>query len=183
MLRFASRHLARFASLLAQLTQLSAGVSTGQYRGAGARTSSAARDRYQSLPRTPPPPRGDQHGSPAGSDPHNRRPSFPRGASGSATSACAICLGRHPHKPREYAASLLHYYPSQRVFVQLGVGGSGLYTVEGGESVCLRHNIPSGCTTASCAFKHICSGCGSAAHGAQGCPYSKESITPNSAQR
>ena len=101
------------------------------------------------------------------------------GGAAAATSACAICLGRHPHRPQECRASSLHYHPSQPTYVKRAPSGRGIVVASTGDPVCLRFNIPKGCD--GCSLKHRCSGCGSPSHCAQSCPHGREGAASNSA--
>ena len=143
------------------------------------RTSPApqsARSRYSSdVPRNTRVPRGERSARGAT---ESSSSSFPSSAA-IATSACAICLGRHLHRPMECRATTLHYHPSQPTLVKRPAAGRGIVLCTTNDPVCLRFNLPRRCD--GCNLPHKCSGCGSPAHCAQDCHLSREGSSSNSA--
>ena len=91
-------------------------------------------------------------------------------------SACAVCLGRHPHKVVDCTEVNLwdNSYPS------CAIRSNKALTMRDGRSVCSDWQRVSGCPSSTHDFRHICSGCASPSHGAQGCPRAQKSPSSNS---
>ena len=105
-----------------------------------------------------------------------RRPDFQASTGGRVYSACAVCLGRHPHKIVECAATMLwdNSLPS------LALRSNKVLTMRDGRSVCADWQRVSGCPSARHDTRHICSGCASSSHGAQDCARAQKTVSSNS---
>ena len=98
------------------------------------------------------------------------RQDFCAGTSRKVYSACAVCLGHHPHKIVECASTMLW----DNSLPCLAVCSNKLLSMRDGKSVCSdwqRHSICSSSTHDVC---HFCSGCASSSHGAQECPQAQK---------
>jgi hypothetical protein len=91
---------------------------------------------------------------------------FRRGAGSPSLSACAICLGRHPHNvsacssPTTWDGSAARCKRAEGARI---VNPSGL-------SLCVKWQLKIQCTSLFHGDGHECSGCGAKDHGAQKCP-------------
>lgn len=92
---------------------------------------------------------------------------FQPGASGKPHSACAVCLGRHPHPVRDCNASTTwdgtHEVASKRI-------NGDLVLRSNNSRLCLDWQRAQSCPSQKHDNRHRCSGCGDATHGAQHCP-------------
>ncbi|KIL59849.1 hypothetical protein M378DRAFT_60503, partial [Amanita muscaria Koide BX008] len=80
--------------------------------------------------------------------------------------ACAICLGRHPHKISECrAVTLWDGKTASRCTKH-----DGQLTNPHRRPICLDWQRPGGCNHRDHSERHECSGCGASQHGAQQCP-------------
>ena len=110
---------------------------------------------------------------PAGS---GRKPDFQSSTSGRALSACAVCLGRHPHKIVDCTSSRL-WDNSQPA---LAIRSNKVLSMRDGKPICGEWQRAAGCHNTSHDFRHICSGCTSSSHGAQECPRAQKIASANS---
>ena len=89
---------------------------------------------------------------------------------------CAVCLGRHPHRTVECAATLSwdkkHETFAERI-------RKALWTKDG-KQICTAWQREEGCLVPKHDAKHICSGCGATQHGAQSCPHAQKAPSANS---
>lgn len=92
---------------------------------------------------------------------------FGSGASTGGFSACAVCLGRHRHSVRECRATRT-WDEAHATFATRHEGK--LVRRSDNSQLCFDWQRPMGCRGRSHDAVHICSGCGDAAHGANGCP-------------
>ena len=107
---------------------------------------------------------------------HSWSMDFQAGASGKVYSACAVCLGRHPHKIVDCVAPSLwdNSHPA------LAIRSNKILSMRDGRPICGDWQRLSGCNSARHDNRHLCSGCGSTAHGAQGCPRAQKIPSANS---
>lgn len=173
------RHICRLMQLdkrLAQLTQ-AVGDRRGGVFGVGGRQRSASPPRHH---HSKSPPKwlsrsteqaGYNRDSMRDQKDTMRERSFPKdkgfgnGAS-RVLAACAVCLGRHPHKivtcdaPRTW----------DKAFDTLCKRVNRTLTMCDGRELCHDWQRDEGCSARHHDAKHTCSGCGSLSHGAQKCP-------------
>lgn len=102
-----------------QAAQVSPVQRPGPSLRTGQRQPSGTRDRYSTV------------------IPRSGTSSFQTGALGSATSACAVCLGRHTHYTRGCNTDKLHYHDKVRSYVRRGDNGKGLQRTSDGSKVCM----------------------------------------------
>ena len=79
---------------------------------------------------------------------------------------CAVCLGRHEHAFTKCDNTKLwdgSPCASRR-------NEQGRLVAANGLSLCFDWQVPKGCKSSGHLERHLCSGCGGADHGAQGCP-------------
>ena len=116
--------------------------------------------------------------SDAKSDPSlkNFRLDFQAGTAGRVYSACAVCLGRHPHRIVECAVPMLwdNSLPS------LALRSNKILSMRDGRAVCADWQRVSGCPSSRHDNRHICSGCASSSHGAQECSRAQKASGPHS---
>ncbi|KAG1792713.1 hypothetical protein EV424DRAFT_1453706 [Suillus variegatus] len=79
---------------------------------------------------------------------------------------CAVCLGRHPHRTVECAATQTWDKQFETFAERIR---KGLWTKDG-KQICTGWQRDEGCSTPRHDARHVCSGCGAATHGAQRCP-------------
>jgi hypothetical protein len=103
------------------------------------------------------------------------KPNFQSSAGGRVYSACAVCLGRHPHKIVECAATRLWDNSHSSVATR----SNKILTMLDGKSVCGDWQRHTGCPNSSHDHRHFCSGCASPSHGAQGCPRAQKITSSN----
>ncbi|KAJ8596778.1 hypothetical protein M405DRAFT_725554, partial [Rhizopogon salebrosus TDB-379] len=92
---------------------------------------------------------------------------FQAGTHGSRTPpVCAVCLGSHTHNFIDCTADRLwdSSYPTLATRNQ-----KHLFLRSSGKSLCVDWQRSRGCTNRSHDERHICAGCLSTTHGAQGC--------------
>jgi len=94
-----------------------------------------------------------------------QRMDFQAGAGGRVYSACAVCLGRHPHRIVECEAKMLwdSSHPS------LAIRSNKILAMRDGRPICGDWQRVSSCPSSRHDNRHICSGCASSSHGAQNC--------------
>lgn len=92
---------------------------------------------------------------------------FHHSATGTSHSACAVCLGRHPHMVRDCKATSTwdgnHPATSKRL-------NGELYLRSDDARLCVDWQRISSCASTKHDSCHRCSGCASPGHGAQNCP-------------
>ncbi|KZV60375.1 hypothetical protein PENSPDRAFT_671720 [Peniophora sp. CONT] len=137
-------------------------------------SSSNTRAVYSNIPRTSRPARGGSSSSSS-----FRTNTSTASSSALVRTACALCLGRQQHNPYTCSSKSLFYFPDKPTFVVKDAPGS--FLTRSGKAVCLKYNIGTCTNGDSCTRKHICSGCGTASHGAQGCSFSHEGKSSHSA--
>lgn len=98
--------------------------------------------------------------------PPHRNPDFPASTSGRVYSACAVCLGRHPHKIVECSAPTIW----DKSLPTLALRSNKILSLRDGRPICADWQRSSGCSSSRHDNRHICSGCASPSHGAQECP-------------
>lgn len=99
--------------------------------------------------------------------PDRRHQSFHSGTGGKPLLApCAVCLGRQPHDPVTCQATVLW---DGHTKARCGRTSAGGLLNPKGEALCIRWQLQSGCREVH-SYKHECSGCGDASHGACKCP-------------
>jgi hypothetical protein len=81
-------------------------------------------------------------------------------------SACALCLGRHPHRVSECRAT--QTWDGKTTYCTRDHKGQLINPRS--QTLCLDWQRPRGCTRGDHAARHKCSGCRSKSHGAQTCP-------------
>ena len=106
----------------------------------------------------------------------SRRPEFQPGTGGRVYSACAVCLGRHPHRVIDCTATTLW----DGSLPALSTRSNKVLVMRDGRALCADWQRSSGCPTARHDNRHICSGCASTAHGAQECPRAQKVSGSNS---
>ncbi|KAG2754173.1 hypothetical protein P692DRAFT_20759062, partial [Suillus brevipes Sb2] len=89
---------------------------------------------------------------------------------------CAVCLGRHPHRTIECAATQTWDKQFDTFSERIR---KGLWTKDG-KQLCTAWQREEGCTTPKHDACHICSGCGATTHGAQKCPRAQKASTTDS---
>jgi hypothetical protein len=148
-------------------------------RGGTRSSRSRSPTRHSKRRRSPPARHKDYQGSGergrAPSSRHNQ--SFRSGASSTGLSACAVCLGRHPHDISKCSTGTLWDGSNSRCKrneQKRLVNPEGLI-------ICSDWQRPSGCTTSGHNHRHECSGCGKTSHGAQSCPRTQKGSSPHSA--
>ena len=114
---------------------------------------------------SPPLPKSKQYPTPQPIPP-NRTQSFQPGASSPGLSACAICLGRHPHIVAKCKSDTL--WDGSRAHCKRSEQGHLVNT--NGNTICSDWQRPGGCSATGHDSRHQCSGCGKPTHGAQQCP-------------
>ena len=84
----------------------------------------------------------------------NLRPDFQAGTAGRVYSACAVCLGRHPHRIVECAVPMLwdNSLPS------LALRSNKILSMQDGRAVCAEWQRVSGCPSSRHDNRYICSG-------------------------
>lgn len=108
------------------------------------------------------PSRRDHQQAPEHSGAHSFRPRIDE----STRVVCAICLGRHPIS--EVArCNLEQTWDGQPTWCSRN--GARIITAEG-NTICTDWQREAGCARTGHPERHKCSGCGSAGHGAHGCP-------------
>ena len=105
----------------------------------------------------------------------SRRPYFQAGTGGRVYSACAVCLGRHPHKVIDCAATMLW----DNTLPALATHSNKVLVMQDRRALCADWQCASGCPTSHHDNRHICSGCASTSHGAQECPRAQKSSGSN----
>ena len=114
---------------------------------------------------------------PSSSDkPSHRNPDFQASTSGRVYSACAVCLGRHPHKIVECSAPSLW----DKSLPTLAIRTNKILSLRDGKPICADWQRSSGCSSSRHDNRHICSGCASPSHGAQECPRAQKASGPHS---
>lgn len=91
---------------------------------------------------------------------------FQAGTYGRAYSACAVCLGRHPHKIIDCNSPTLW----DKILPTLTHRINKVLSMRDGRAVCADWQRAVGCTSSRHDNRHICSGCASPSHGARDCP-------------
>ncbi|KAG1867123.1 hypothetical protein C8R48DRAFT_704315 [Suillus tomentosus] len=86
---------------------------------------------------------------------------------------CAVCLGRHPHRTVECAATQTWDKCFDTFSERIR---KGLWTKDG-KQVCTGWQREEGCSTPKHDAHHVCSGCGANTHGAQKCPRAQKIST------
>jgi len=100
-------------------------------------------------------------------DSHKRsRQDFRSSANRGPLSACAVCLGRHPHKVIECKATKTWDNVADTLCSRVGK----LLNMRDGRAICSDWQRVAGCSDTSHDRRHFCSGCTSSSHGAQNCP-------------
>ena len=103
---------------------------------------------------------------PTSDKPPHRNPDFQTSTSGRGYSACAVCLGRHPHKIIECNAPSIW----DKSLPTLALRSNKILSLRDGRPVCADWQRSAGCSSSRHDNRHICSGCASPSHGAQECP-------------
>ena len=106
----------------------------------------------------------------------SRRPEFQPGTGGRVYSACAVCLGHHPHRVINCTAMMLW----DGSLPALSTRSNKILVIRDGRALCADWQCASGCPTTRNDNRHICSGCASTAHGAQECPQAQKVSSSNS---
>ncbi|KAG2124368.1 hypothetical protein DEU56DRAFT_744691 [Suillus clintonianus] len=101
-----------------------------------------------------------------GSSRKRHRQDFRSGAGGSALSACAVCLGRNPHKIIE-CKSLKMW---DGVLDTLCTHINKALTMRDRRPICNDWQRAGGCSETTNDRHQFCSGCSTSTHGAQTCP-------------
>ena len=96
----------------------------------------------------------------------SRRPDFQAGTGGRVYSACAVCLGRHPHKVIDCTAAMLW----DNSLPTLATRSNKVLVMRDSRALCADWQRAAGCPTSRHDNCHICSGCASTSHGSQECP-------------
>jgi hypothetical protein len=94
------------------------------------------------------------------------RQDFRAGTSRGVLSACAVCLGRNPHRIIECKATRTWDDACDTICSRIG----RILTMRDGKPVCSDWQRLSGCSETTHDRRHFCSGCGLSTHGAQACP-------------
>lgn len=91
---------------------------------------------------------------------------FRSGVGRKTLSACAVCLGRHPHKIVECGSSRTwdQIHPTHACRL------NRILTMRDGRPVCHDWQRDASCSASHHDAKHFCSGCNATTHGAQECP-------------
>jgi hypothetical protein len=113
---------------------------------------------------------------PPSGGPPLKKPEFPTGTSGRVLSACAVCLGRHPHKIIDCSAPSIW----DKSVPTLASRTNKLLSMRDGRPVCADWQRYSGCSSSRHDNRHICSGCAATSHGAQDCPRAQKAPGPHS---
>lgn len=95
---------------------------------------------------------------------------FPAGTAGRVYSACAVCLGRHPHQIVDCTTSTLW----DSSLPSLAIRSNKILSMRDGRSVCGDWQRALGCPSTRHDVRHFCSGCASSAHIAQECPQAQK---------
>ena len=93
-------------------------------------------------------------------------------------SACSVCLGRHSHLIHKCENGSL--WDGSDTFCHRGTEGQLI--LKKGTTICSDWQCPLGCKASGHAAHHMCSGCGSTNHGAQGCPRAEKAQSAHSIQ-
>ncbi|KAG2121742.1 hypothetical protein DEU56DRAFT_746478 [Suillus clintonianus] len=129
-------------------------------RSASPRTGRDARQ-HSTSPRT-----GRNARRPSSPDPNKRsRQDFRSSASGSSLSACAVCLGRHPHRIVECKATKTWDNAADTICTRV----SKVLTMRDGRPICSDWQRVAGCSDTTHDKRHFCSGCAASSHGVQTC--------------
>jgi len=107
---------------------------------------------------------GKQHHTDRSSS--SKKPLFQAGTSGRVYSACAICLGHHPHKIIDCNVPTLW----DKSLPTLALQTNKALSMRDGKLICADWQRVAGCTSSCHDNHHICSGCTLSSHGAQDCP-------------
>ena len=106
----------------------------------------------------------------------NKNPDFPTGTSGRVFSACAVCLGRHPHKIIDCSATTIW----DKSVPTLALRSNKILSLRDGRPICADWQRSAGCSSSRHDNRHLCSGCCSPSHGAQDCPRAQKASSANS---
>ena len=92
---------------------------------------------------------------------------FSYGTNPKAHPICAICLGSHMHNV--FSCDVSRTWDGHHV--TLAKRSRGDLCLRGNNApICMEWQRARGCFSTKHDTKHVCSGCGTASHGAQGCP-------------
>jgi hypothetical protein len=106
----------------------------------------------------------------------HKNPDFPASTSGRVLSACAVCLGRHPHKIIECNTATTW----DKSLPTIALRSNKVLSLRDGRPICADWQRSAGCSSSRHDNRHICSGCASPTHGAQECPRAQKASGPHS---
>jgi hypothetical protein len=104
-----------------------------------------------------------------------RESEFPSSTAGRVLSACAVCLGRHPHRIIECAAPMLW----DNTTASIAIRSNRILSMRDGRPVCGDWQRASSCSSSLHDARHFCSGCSSSTHGAQECSRAQKARSAN----
>ena len=104
-----------------------------------------------------------------------RRTDFQAGTAGRVYSACAVCLGRHPHKIVNCTSVSIW----DNSHLALAIRSNKILSIRDGRPVCGDWQCASGCPSSTHDIRHYCSSCAASSHGAQDCPRAQKILGSN----